>query len=182
MSHLRERCERDEVLVRAALRAAWERLDRVLRRADDRAWLARARCDAPDRPSRFNARVVARERVFEGRLREGRLRRDRRLRPSFSAEAVPLGAGGNFTPALRAFERPIAIACLGLRTPCFPSLTWWISSRTNSPAWVLGAFPSRASSRARSIVSFSGIVVSLEEFLPIGVQDAEFEDPISKNR
>jgi hypothetical protein len=27
----------------------------------------------------------------------------------------------------------------------------------DSPAWVLGAFPSRASSRARSNISFSGI-------------------------
>ena len=38
------------------------------------------------------------------------------------------------TPARRAFESPIAMACCLLRTPCFPSSTWRISSRTNSPA------------------------------------------------
>jgi hypothetical protein len=34
---------------------------------------------------------------------------------------------------------------------------WCISSRTNSPACVLGDFPSRLSSSARLRVSFSGI-------------------------
>jgi hypothetical protein len=32
--------------------------------------------------------------------------------------------GGSFTPARRAFDRPIAIACSGERAPCFPSRTW----------------------------------------------------------
>src|SRR5579871_6541296 len=68
-----------------------------------------------------------------------------------------LGLGGRSTPARRAFDRPIAIACFVLRAPCLPSRTWCISSRTNSPACVVGAFPSRASSWARSIVFFSGI-------------------------
>src|SRR5271165_6063635 len=54
----------------------------------------------------------------------------------------------------------MATACLGDRAPCLPSRTWWISSRTNSPACVEGDLPSRASSRALSSVSFSGMVPS----------------------
>ena len=73
------------------------------------------------------------------------------------ADALPLPGACNFTPARRALERPIAMACLVDAAPCLPSRTWCISSRTNSPACVLGDFPSRASSRARSSVSFSGI-------------------------
>jgi hypothetical protein len=68
----------------------------------------------PDRPSRFKAPLVARERLLEGRLC-----RDLCIRPVFFADAVPLGGAGNFTPAFLALESPIAIACLGLRTPCF---------------------------------------------------------------
>jgi len=70
MSYLRERLERErfELRVRAALRAARERLELDLRRAADLAWLESARCDAPERPSRFKARVRARERFADGRL------------------------------------------------------------------------------------------------------------------
>lgn len=50
---------------------------------------------------------------------------------------------GTATPAWRAFERPIATACFAFFTPCLPSRTWWTSSRTNSPAWVLGFLPWR---------------------------------------
>src|SRR4051812_42750765 len=56
----------------------------------------------------------------------------------------------------------MAIACLVLRAPCLPSRTCSISSRTNSPACVVGALPSRASLRARSTVFFSGIGKNLE--------------------
>src|SRR2546423_3372531 len=52
----------------------------------------------------------------------------------------------------------MAIACLVERAPCLPSRTCSISSRTNSPACVLGAFPCRLSLRARSSVFFSGII------------------------
>src|SRR5439155_22076008 len=75
----------------------------------------------------------------------------------FRVSFDPFLGGFNFTPARRAFERPMAIACLVDRAPCLPSRTCSISSRTNSPAWVLGAFPSFLSSSARSKVSFSGI-------------------------
>jgi hypothetical protein len=33
------------------------------------------------------------------------------------------GGGGSFTPARRAFESPIAVACFDERAPCFPSRT-----------------------------------------------------------
>src|SRR5262249_37933794 len=66
--------------------------------------------------------------------------------------------GGSFTPARRALESPMAIACLVERAPCFPSRMCSIVSRTNSPAWVEGALPSRFALRARSIVFFSGMV------------------------
>ncbi|PYO46704.1 MAG: hypothetical protein DMD72_12050 [Gemmatimonadetes bacterium] len=62
------------------------------------------------------------------------------------------------TPARRAFDSPMAIACSVDRAPCFPSRMWCISSRTNSPACVDGDFPSRASSLARSMVSASGTI------------------------
>jgi hypothetical protein len=60
-------------------------------------------------------------------------------------------------PARLALLSPIAIACCGERTPCFPSRTCSISSRTNSPAAVDGDLPSRRSSSARFFVDSSGI-------------------------
>ena len=54
-------------------------------------------------------------------------------------DARPRAGGRNRTPARRAFESPIAIACLVDRAPCLPWRMWCISSRTNSPAWVEGA-------------------------------------------
>ena len=56
----------------------------------------------------------------------------------------------------------MAIACFADRAPCFPSRTWWISSRTNSPAWVDADFPSALSRLARSIVSCSGIALAYD--------------------
>jgi len=63
----------------------------------------------------------------------------------------------SFTPARRAFESPIAIACFVDRAPCFPSRMWCISSRTNSPACVEAAFPCRLSRRDFLTIAFSGI-------------------------
>jgi hypothetical protein len=77
----------------------------------------------------------------------------------------PFFGGGRSTPARRALESPIAIACFADRAPCLPSRTCSISSRTNSPACVLGAFPSRLSFLARSSVSFSGMNSPLKELL-----------------
>ena len=64
---------------------------------------------------------------------------------------------GTFTPARLAFERPIATACFLERIGCFPSFAWCISSLTNSPACVVGAFPSRLAFLARFTVVFEGI-------------------------
>jgi hypothetical protein len=51
----------------------------------------------------------------------------------------------------------MAIACFVDRAPCLPSRMCSISSRTNSPAWVVAAFPSRFAFRARLTVFRSGI-------------------------
>src|SRR5215510_15429382 len=92
------------------------------------------------------------------RLADGRLcGRERPPLRALRAAWVPGGGGGSFTPARRALERPMAIACFAERAPCFPSRTWRICSRTNSPACVLGDLPSRAFRRARSTVRFSGM-------------------------
>jgi hypothetical protein len=81
--------------------------------------------------------------------------------PSPSADVErPAGGGGSCTPARRAFESPIAMACFGFFAPCMPSRMCSISSRTNAPACVVGALPSRLSCLARSIVFFSGMTVS----------------------
>src|SRR4029079_11906323 len=76
---------------------------------------------------------------------------------SFVRAVADDGGDGSFTPERRAFDRPMAIACLVDRAPCLPSRMWCISSRTNSPACVDGDFPSRLSFAARLSVSFSGI-------------------------
>lgn len=41
----------------------------------------------------------------------------------FFAEADPAGGDPNFTPERRAFDNPMAIACLRDFTPCFPCFT-----------------------------------------------------------
>ena len=83
-----------------------------------RACFERAFRDAPERPSLFKAFNVACE-----RLREGFCRLELCLALLLVVEALPAGGGGSFTPAFRAFESPIAMACLGERTPCLPSRT-----------------------------------------------------------
>jgi len=47
---------------------------------------------------------------------------------------------GTFWPLRRASDKPIAIACFVERAPCLPSRICSISSRTNSPAAVVGDF------------------------------------------
>lgn len=77
----------------------------------------------------------------------------------------PFFGGGRSTPARRAFDKAMAIACLVERAPCLPSRMWCISSRTNSPAWVVGDFPWRLSRRALSKVSFSGMACPFRALL-----------------
>ena len=141
--------------MRAAFFAARERLALLRRRAAVRACRDNALREADWRDSRFSAFVTARERRRDGLRRDFAFRRSRAA--CFFILAEPLFGGGNLTPARRALDNPIAMACCGDRAPCFPSRICSISSRTNSPAWVDGDLPSRASSRARSIVSCSGM-------------------------
>src|SRR3954467_10225921 len=44
---------------------------------------------------------------------------------------------GTFAPFLRAFESPMAIACLRLLILCFPDRLWCISVRTSELAFLL---------------------------------------------
>jgi hypothetical protein len=114
--------------------------------------------DAALRPSRFSALVVAAD-LLADVVRDPRFKSCSAFR-RVAADVRPFFGGANLTPALRAFESPIAIACFVDRAPCLPLRMWSISSRTNSPACVDGALPSRLSFRARSIVRFSGILTS----------------------
>lgn len=146
--------------MRAARLAACDRARFDRRRAALRACRERAVRDAARCGSRFRARVAARARRGDGfrRLAAARvsLAAWRRVR----SLVLPLRGAGSLTPARRALDRPIAIACFVDRAPCFPCRTCSISSRTNSPACVDGAFPLRRSFRARAIVRLSGIVSS----------------------
>lgn len=143
--------------VRAAFFAAAER-DRAERcRAARFACRDNAFPEAERRLSRLSAPRVARERRRDGFLRRA-FRPFARSRFAWRFVRVfPRFGGGSFTPAWRALDKPIAIACSGERAPCLPSRMCSISSRTNSPACVEGDSPSRSSSRARSTVFSSGI-------------------------
>ncbi|TBV74171.1 hypothetical protein EYC45_10110 [Pseudoxanthomonas winnipegensis] len=57
-------------------------------------------------------------------------------------------AGLAWTPSRRALDRPIAMACCLLLARPSPASSSSISSRTYSPAWVLGDLPARLSSCA----------------------------------
>jgi hypothetical protein len=110
--------------VRAAFFAAAERADAGRFRAALRAWRDSASRDAARRGSRFSFRSIARDRAGGG-VRP----------PAFVAVAaapvvvaLPRLGGGSLTPARRALESPIAIACLVERAPCLPSRTCSISS------------------------------------------------------
>jgi hypothetical protein len=74
------------------------------------------------RGSRLSRRSDARARfVDRRRLLFARRRAEAALR---FVDSVALGGGdGKSTPERRAFDNPIAIACLADRAPCFPSRT-----------------------------------------------------------
>ena len=101
--------------VRAALRAEAFLLEAERLRAADRAKRDSAFRDAVRCGSRFSACRTARARFADGRLDR------RRVRLVFLRADFPFA--GIFTPARRAFDSPIAIACFVLRAPCFPSRT-----------------------------------------------------------
>ncbi len=62
---------------------------------------------------------------------------DRRPTTAFYAAFREDFAGGTFAPLRRAFDNPIAIACLRLFTGCFPDFMWRISVRTSFCAFGL---------------------------------------------
>jgi hypothetical protein len=107
--------------VRAAFAAAWQREVWLRFAAAALVWRESEDLLAVPRGSRLRARSVAWERFLET-LRTG-CSPARSSCAAFSrTEAEPLG-GGSFTPARRALESPIAMACYGDRTPCLPSRT-----------------------------------------------------------
>jgi hypothetical protein len=93
------------------------------RRAADRACRASDWGDAALRPSRLSRFSIARERradVFF--LPPVRAFRDSRAAARrVSSEVVPFLGGFSFTPARRALDSPMAIACWVERAPCLPS-------------------------------------------------------------
>src|SRR6266496_3460309 len=110
-------------------------------------------------PSRFRAVRTARDLLGDAARLDDFLALAVSLAACFRvlAEACPGFGGDSLTPARLALESPMAMACLVERAPCLPSRMCSNSSRTNSPACVVGALPSRASFLARSMVFFSGI-------------------------
>jgi len=97
----------------AFMAARWrEAAPRVL--ADLRAWRERLCLDAAECPSLFKTPEIARERVLDARfvLLCFPLRRSRFAFLRTCDEALPFLGACSFTPALRAFESPMAIACL----------------------------------------------------------------------
>ena len=106
--------------VRAAFCAARLRAAAGRRRAAAVACRESAFVDTVFFGSRSSFRRIARDRRADGlrwlapaRLAEAALR----FVVSFALD----GGGGSLTPARRAFDNPIAIACLADRAPCLPS-------------------------------------------------------------
>ena len=130
--------------MRAALRAEAFRLDGPRRLAAECVCLDSASRDVVVRDSRLRAFETACERFRDVALRPPETWPAAASRSALcrvATEVVPGLGGGRSTPARRAFDKPMAMACLVDRAPCFPSRTCSISSRTNSPACVLGALP-----------------------------------------
>ena len=99
-------------------------------RAADFACFERAFFDAAEWPSRFRAFVVALDRFADGVC----FRDDWPALLSWAAflrvasDVVPFFGDASFTPARRAFESPMAMACFVDRAPCLPLRTWSIYS------------------------------------------------------
>src|SRR4051812_5892971 len=110
-------------LVRTAFLAEADRLAAVRRRAAERACFANDWGEAALRPSRLSRFSIARERRGEVFFLPPLLafRVSRAAARRVCSEAVPFLGGLSFTPARRALDRPMAIACWVERAPCFPS-------------------------------------------------------------
>jgi hypothetical protein len=115
--------QRLRALVLAAFFAAAFRFAGPRRRAEDFACLASARGDAALRPSRLSLLSIARERrtdtFFFRPLFAFLVSRAATLR--VLSDTVPFLGVPSFTPARRAFDSPMAIACWVELAPCFPS-------------------------------------------------------------
>jgi hypothetical protein len=128
------------------------------------AWAESARFEAAAVPSRFSAFVVARFLAVDFFVA---MPADRFLAAFVSWAAfffvalLAVFPGFASTPARRALDRPMAMACFADRAPCFPSRMCSISSCTYSPAWVDADLPSRLSRAAFAAVFFSGMVCVL---------------------
>jgi hypothetical protein len=93
---------------------------------------------SPEHPQRYSGAIP---RWLSSRpLAPLRASRSAGARISIFAEA-PFLRAGSFTPARRAFDNPIAMASCVDCTPCFPRGSIALPLQTNSPAWVLGDFP-----------------------------------------
>jgi hypothetical protein len=116
--------------------------------------------EAAARGSRFSRSRDARRRLAEGRGTRVPfpISLSRCAERRVVSLACPALGVGNGTPARRALDNPIAMACLVERAPCFPRRMWSISSCTNSPAAVLALLPRWRSRWAFSIVFFSGMI------------------------
>lgn len=131
-------CER-RCRVRAAFFAAWLRVvaslvrtaffAACLREALPRlsaavlACFESAPCDAAAWPWRFSAPFTALDRFAEVFFfaEDRPFFTSRAALVRVAAEVLPFLGGGSFTPARRAFDSPMAIACLVLAAPCLPS-------------------------------------------------------------
>lgn len=173
--HLRALCDYFFLVRRAVFRrvaaaffAACFRVPAFRRRAALRAWRDRALREAELRGSRCRALTRARDRRGDGLRPSLAAARSCRAFLRAAAEARPFVGGGSFTPARRAFERPIAIAWRADRAPCFPRRISSISSRTNSPACVDADLPALASRRARRSVSALGMPARVDGAMAAG--------------
>ena len=99
-------------------RAAFDR-----RAAAVRAWRDNDCLDAALWPSRLSAPDVARERLADGLAFWGLLPllTSRAACCLVLSEIFPFFGGFSFTPARRALDRPMAMACFVDRAPCLPS-------------------------------------------------------------
>jgi len=109
---------------RAFVRAA-RSADRLRAAADRRrdtvlAWRASAFREAADRPSRFSASEIARDRFADTARRRWRPARDAAAALRRVVDLALAGGAPSSTPARRAFDNPMAIACFVERAPCFP--------------------------------------------------------------
>jgi hypothetical protein len=106
--------------------------------AAERFWEAVRACrdkalgEAASPLSRWSAFNVACDRLAEGFFSESAFSKSRCAFFRVASEVLPGFGGANCTPARRAFESPMAMACFVERAPCFPARISLISSRPSS--------------------------------------------------